>query len=351
MTSRERFFACMNRTRPDRPPMGSIYGGDHVWEALKEGIGAASDEEFLTKVGVDFRSVRPEYIGPPLQKFEDGGHECEWGVHYHRVPFEGGHYYEPFVRPFAGITTLVEAKKVRIPSPDWHDYSTLQNQIDQYPDKVIVGGSMGYFDFINGIGFMRGYEQVLTDIADEDPVYLYLLEKRFDYYYEMLERTLSACKGRIDVVHMGEDLGTQLAPIINPAVFEKLHAPRYVAAIRLIHRYGAKAMLHSCGAVRKIIPILIDIGLDILDVVHVDAAGMALEGLLRDFGDKLVFSGTLSVQTLLNYGTPETIAREIAYRKELFRDGGIILAPCNIMQSDMPLSNFIAMCRAIGGMN
>jgi len=350
MTSRERFIACIERSHPDRPPITPLYAPVFVLENLMRYLGVNSVDEFRALAGEDFRYVSPEYIGPELMTFEDGGYESEWGTQYRRVDFPGGHYFDATVRPFAKVNTLEEAKRLRLPSPDWYDYKSVGRAMAAHPDKVLIAGSMGHMDFLNGVAFMLGVERVLTGVIDGDPVYMYLVEKRFEFFMEQVERTLKEGGGRIDVVKCGEDLGTQLAPIINPATFERLHAPKYAAYFALAHKYGAKTMMHSCGAVRKFIPILIDAGLDILDVVHVDAVGMNLQSLHDEFHDKLTFSGTLSVQTLLNHGTPEQVAQAVEERKRLFATGGIIIGPSNLMQIDMPPENFVAMCQAIGCM-
>ena len=350
MTSKERFYACMDRQYPDRPPITPLHGDGRVLSDLFDKLGVKSHDEFMEKIGEDFRYVNPDYTGPELKKFDDGGFEDIWGTYYTRNYITDGFYWEPSFRPYEHIQTLEEIKNKRMPSPDWYDFSTISGKIDRTPDKIIITGSMGAFDFINGVSFMRGYEQTMLDIADENPVYLYLMEKRFDFYYEYLERILYAGQNKIDVVYVGDDLGSQQGPLISPSVFEHLFAPKYKGAFKMIHSYGAKTMMHSCGAVRPFIPILIEIGLDILDVVHVDAAGMDLQGLYNDFHNKLTFSGTLSVQTFLNKSTSEEIRMEITRRKKLFHDGGLILGPSNMMQPDMSFENFIAMCEAIGSM-
>lgn len=167
-------------------------------------------------------------------------------------------------------------------------------------------------------------------------------------FYERIKRTLEAAEGEIDIVRFGEDLGTQLGPIISPEKFIKLFAPKYEKLFQLVHSYGAKTMLHSCGSIRAFIPILINIGLDILDVVQVDAVNMNIVDLHQEFYRKIVYCGSMSVQSLLAKGTPEEIKNEVELRKKLFSDGGIIIGPTNVMQVDMSAENFAAMCRAIG---
>jgi len=101
----------------------------------------------------------------------------------------------------------------------------------------------------------------------------------------------------------GEDLGTKRGPIISLRSFDRLFAPHFAEYFKMVHRYGARVLMHSCGSVRAFIPRLIEMGLDVLDVVQVAAQGMAIDGLKRDFGHGIVFSGTMCVQTILPFGS------------------------------------------------
>lgn len=368
MNSKERFIATINYSTPDRPMLSPLEGQNRVWVKLYDffevpyhidgdidniptqygGFGGKTHETFMSRIGMDFRGVGPGYIGPELKTYGDGSWEGIWGERWDRDRFEGGTYEKTCYLPFAKIDDIGQLKSTRFPSAEWFDYSGISEQCDRYKDYAVFTGGPGNADFINGISFLRGVEQVLIDIALEDPVYLYIVEKRYEFFYEHVRRILEAAKGKIDAVRFGEDLGTQLSPIISPETFSKLLGPKYKALFDMVHSYGAKTMLHSCGSVRAFIPIFIDLGLDILEVVHVDAKGMDIEGLHRDFYKKLVFCGSISVQTLLPKGSPAEIEAEIHLRKELFHEGGIIIGPTNIMQVDMPVENFVVMCRAIG---
>lgn len=371
MNPRERFFATINYQTPDRPLLAPLDAQNGVWEKLYryfnipfelegdadkipprfEGLEPEAHAGFMVKTGEEFRRIGPRYVGPAPKIHEDGSWDGMWGERWKLVSFESGSYAETCYLPFAQIEDAGDLENVSFPSADWFDYSDIKNQCRKHEGYVLLTESSGSGDFINGIAFLRGVEQVLVDIALEDPVYLSIAEKRFRFFYEKIKRTLEAAEGKIDVVRFGEDLGTQLGPIISLEKFTRLFAPKYKKLFDLVHSYGAKTMLHSCGSVRQFIPSLIDIGLDILDVVHVDAAGMNIVDLHRDFYKKIVFCGSISVQTLLPNGTPGEIRKEVALRKDLFSEGGIIIGPTNILQVDMPVENYIAMCEAIGCLN
>ena len=368
MTSKERFRRACTYTKPDRPPLNALIGQPMVWEKLYKyydipmpggypapdapgyrfgGLDAEAHDIFMRRVGQDFRHIGPGYKGPPEQVNPDGSWVDMWGTTYKWMPFGNGFYETAVGLPFAGIETVEELRDFPFPSPDWYDYDTIPQSIQDNADFALITGGAGCMDFINGIAFGRGVEQVLLDIATEDPVYLYLVEKRFHFFYELTRRTLEKAGGMIDIAQVGEDMGTQLGPIINPATFVKLHAPLYRKFFDMAHSFGAKTMMHSCGSVRKFIPTLIDIGLDILDVVHVDAVDMDLKSLHNEYSGKIMFSGTLSVQSLLPLATPDEIRRTVAEYREMFMDGGLLLGPSNLMQIDMPAENFDAMIRAI----
>ena len=337
----------MEYRRPDRPPMAPLIAQPYVCERLFKHLNVSTREEFSEKVNEDMLNVGPWYIGDRELDSDSVSRTGIWGEKYERVPFDGGSYEDTVFLPFKDTVSVDELKDYVFPSPDWYDYSEISEFCDRHKDKVLYTGDPGHFDFINGTAFTRGVEQVLVDIALEDEVYLYLVEKRFNFFYEKIRRTLEAAKGKIDIVYFGDDLGTQIGPIISIDSFNRLFSGYYKKGFELAHSYGAKTMMHCCGSIKSFIPVLIELGLDILEGVQVDASGMDIEGLHRDFYKKIAFCGTISVQGVLARGTPDDVTKEVMKRKKLFADGGIIIGPSNIMQIDMSDENFDAMCNAV----
>jgi uroporphyrinogen decarboxylase len=261
-----------------------------------------------------------------------------------------GVFQDIVCQPYAAITDVRGLDHCREPSPDWYDVSNVPDACRANDQCALYAGGAGHMDFLNGIGRLRGQEQVLLDVATEDPVFLELVERRFRLFHEKVARVLQAGKGRIDLVWCGEDLGTQESPIISPRSFDRLFAGKYRAYFELAHRHGAKAAMHVCGAIRAFIPRLIELGLDILDVVQVSAAGMDLRRLRDDFGDRLTFCGTMCVQTVLPRGTPDDVRAEVRRRQELFPRGGLILGPTNTIEIGTPVDNILAMYDAAGSL-
>lgn len=116
------------------------------------------------------------------------------------MPNDYGEYAEPIELPYAEWKTVEEAEKFNWPDPDWYDYDVIGDLCAKYPDSAIGAGRFGVQDFINGVAFSRGVEQVLMDIATEDPVYLYIVERRHQFFLRHIERILDAAGGRIDLI-------------------------------------------------------------------------------------------------------------------------------------------------------
>ena len=351
MTSHERVMACCQRRGFDRIPI-KHEGTPEVNQQIKEHFGLKNDEQMLRVLGDDFRYVEPTYIGPELRRFADGSVEGYWGEHYTYVQFEGGRYLESVHQPFAGVLELADLDRSHFPTADWFGYSTVQRQAKALREAgfAVACGTAGDLDFINGISRARGMEQVLMDLIDDNPVFLEIMEARFRFYYDLHERILQAGRGLIDFSHVGEDLGNQLGPMISMEIFERHFAPRYGAHFGMVHRYGARTMMHMCGTVWPFLDRLIELGLDVYDVVQPTTSENHIASLARRYGDRLLFQGSMDVQKELAFGSADDVRREVRRRLELFPKGGLIFGPSHAVQPLSPLENVLAMYREAGSL-
>ena len=126
--------------------------------------------------------------------------------------------------------------------------------------------------------------------------------------------------------------------------------PRWAKIYAAVHAHGKIVMSHSCGSVAEIIPDLIDIGLDVLESVQPEAAGMNPSELKRLWGDRITFWGCLGSQSTIPRGTPDEIRAEIQHLRAVMGvGGGYILAPAKTLQPETPIANAVAIVEAFVG--
>jgi uroporphyrinogen-III decarboxylase len=174
-----------------------------------------------------------------------------------------------------------------------------------------------------------------------------LIRRIMDFLLPFTERMLSAAGGRIDFFRIGDDFGTQKGLLIGAAQWREFFQPALEALAQTAHRHGARLYLHSCGSVRALIPDFIASGVDVLDPLQVQAAGMNPAELKAEFGRRLCFSGGVDEQELLPRGTPSRIQVEVKRLLDIMaREGGFFLGPTHNFQDDIPTPNITAMYAA-----
>jgi len=346
MTSRERVLSSLNHAQPDVTPC-DYFSTPEIHQALLTRLRLSTDDALLDQLGVDIRYIKPPYTGPALPSFDDGSTMDVWGIRKKPMPNEYGDYAEPVGFPYASWTTLENAEAFPWPSPDHYDYSAIPSLCACYPNAAIATGSFSVQDFINNVAYGRGVEQVLLDIALQDPVYLYIVEKRHRFYLEYVDRILTAARGRIDLVLCGDDFGSQRGLLISPSSFDAIFSPRKKELFDLVHSHGAKVTHHCCGSSRALFPRFISIGMDCIQTIQPRAEGMDPYGLKKDFGDRICLHGAVDVQGWLQRATPDQIRLEVhRLIEEVGKHGGSFLAPSHNLQPDTPVENVLAVYSA-----
>jgi uroporphyrinogen decarboxylase len=347
MTPRERVLAALAYAEPDFTPC-DYFATPEIHQALLDHYGVADDAAIRQRLGTDIRYVNPPYTGPPRQTFADGSTLDEWGVRRRRMPNEYGEYHEAIGLPYAAFRTVEDVDRFPWPDPDAYDYDAIPALCAPHERFAIAAGAFYVQDFINRVAMGRGVEQVLVDIAEENPVYVRLVEIRHRYYLRHVERILAAGGGRIDLVLCGDDFGSQRGPLISPASFERLFAPLKKEFFDMVHSHGAKVSHHCCGSSRRLIPQFIACGMDALQTIQPQAAGMNPYELKAEFAGRIVLHGAVDVQGWLQRATAGEIRAEINHlMDEVGRGGGFILAPCHQIQPDTPLENVLALYEAV----
>ncbi|HRU04446.1 MAG TPA: uroporphyrinogen decarboxylase family protein [Candidatus Brocadiia bacterium] len=346
MTSKERVLAALAHEEPDRVPVNySANAG--IDRRLKAHFGLSpEDAEGLRRaLGVDFRGVHAPYKGPKLHKDipERGIKVDNWGIRRRWVEHESGGYWDFCDFP------LREADEKTIaawpmPSPDDYDYSDVARQCREHEGYCVTTGGAGLPDIINATGMIRSMEQVLMDLALDDPAGLSYINRRTAVLYEITARTLEAAKGKIDVLWMGEDLGTQIGPMISMDLFRRHIRPRHQKFVDLAKSFGLRVIIHSCGSSSWAFNDFIEMGIDAVETLQPEAKDMAPAYIKKAFGAKLAFHGCISTAGPVATGTVDETIRYCKDTLEIMMPGGgYCFAPTHSLQDNSPTENVAAM--------
>jgi uroporphyrinogen decarboxylase len=263
------------------------------------------------------------------------------------VPYADGlGYYEEAVEfPLAAATSVAEVERFDWPDPNEWDVSVLRAQCEEWRDyPLLAAGSEMFYLYCR----LRGMEQALEDLISEPAIAEAILERIANFDLVLTRRILDAVGDSLLFSYVAEDLGTQDSLIMSPALFRRFLKPHMARLIELIHSYGVKVFHHDDGAMRPLLPELIDIGIDLLNPVQWRSKGMDRDGLARDFGSRIVFHGGVDNQHTLPFGTPEDVRREVRENIAIFRDTkGYVVAPCHNLQANTPTANVLALYEAV----
>lgn len=210
------------------------------------------------------------------------------------------------------------------------------------PDSFTIAG-LGWGLFERSWN-LRGFENVLMDAISEPEFFEEVLDKLTDLYLAFVDYT---CDLPVDGILFGDDWGDQRGIILGPERWRRFLKPRWAKIYAAVHARGKVVMAHSCGSVADIMPDLIEIGLDVLESVQPEAAGMNPYELKRQWGDKITFWGCLGSQSTIPFGAPAEIRNEVAHLvQEMGHNGGYILAPAKQLQPETPTENAVAILEA-----
>ncbi len=358
---RERFALTLAHQDTDRPPM-DLAGTDMTMIdgkprrlapelGIKPGVSAGeADELVLQALDIDIRGVggvlAPE--SPLARRISDTQISNCWGI----VSEYNGHHYEAVKRPLEGAT-IDDLETYPWPNPERIDLA----QLDLVAQKAkllyektpyVVCGRHPYYGVFELGCWMCGFDDFLYRLAAEPEFTRRFFEIILAYQKKVDELYYGRIGRFIHFTTSGDDFGTQRALFMSPDMFKENILPFFAERIRHIRTHTDAAFFHhSCGAIRPIIPDLIGAGVQILNPMQPNAAGMEPDGLKRDFGKELTFYGGVDTQELLPNGTArEVFDTTTTLIAAMSGNGGYVLAPAHCFQEDVPTANIIALYKA-----
>lgn len=269
----------------------------------------------------------------------------------------GGYYFDPVNPPLRNVTDSVsfQLQERTIRSFDYPSFSDEPlTQLRERARTMRATGACTVFNLCCHLlaagQLLCGYEEFMIHLLTDEILVRSLLDRLVEGYLERIARLAPLLRESVDIVLLNDDLGTQNAPMLAPHTYRKIIKPyQKVLFGRVKESFGVPILFHSCGAVRDLIPDLIEVGVDALNPIQISARGMELQTLKRDFGDDIAFwGGGVDTQTVLNGEKPSGVRDAVKRSVDaLAPGGGFVFCQVHNIQPDVPPENVVAMFEAL----
>ena len=197
---------------------------------------------------------------------------------------------------------------------------------------------------------MQGMDRFLLNMAMYPDFAKALLAKLTELCKGLMGNFLAEAGEYLDIIKIGDDLGTQESLMISPKMYREMVKPFHADLIAYTkERTNAKVFFHTDGDVFDLIPDFIEIGVDILNPIQTSAGRMSdLDRLKNEYGEKIVFCGAIDTHTVLPEGSPDEVQQEVKrVINALGPGGGYMLGAVHTIMNDVPAENVLAMVDAV----
>jgi len=350
MTPRERTLAVLARQRPDRLPR-ELKLTPPLMEVFRERTGADDPAEYFQ---LDVRDV---FFAPPAdlpdfsryypegvpRLWNPAGWEVgEWGV----GATQGSMYHFIHIEhPLKGVTKLEELEQYPFPDlarPERHRH--LEAEVQAVRGRGLFAIGFLEWTIFEIAWHMRGMAELFHDVAFNPPLAEYLLDRVTERRCFQARRFAEA---GVDLLKIGDDVGTQIAMMMSPAMYRKWLKPRHAAVIRAARdvRPDLPVCYHSDGKCWEIIPDLIEIGVTVLNPVQPECLDLAQ--VKRVFGDRLVFWGGVGTQTTMPFASAGEVYRTVQRTIDVLGPTGYFPCPTHVLEPEVPWENVLSYLRAV----
>jgi uroporphyrinogen decarboxylase len=376
LTSRERVLTAINHEQPDRVPL--VIGVSNAtgikmkpYQAIKKTIGVQApddyiydwpelgtadiDEDTMHRLHSDVRGVldlEPETTRKRNRE-RDPHSDCidSWGSG--QTEIAPGDWF-PSVHPLPDAET-VEDLDSYLGWPDMTDPTRIAHvretakRLADDNEYAILATPWLLFPFERA-NAMQGMEPFLMNMARSPDFARALMERIAVYCKQLMERFLEELGDNVDIIKIGDDLGTQDSLIISPKMYREILKPIHADFISFIKaRTKAKVLFHSCGDVAPLIDDFVEIGVDILNPIQTSGRCMSdLPSLKKRFGKNITFCGGIDAHRVLPFGTAEEVRDEVRRVMQILGPGGgCMISAVHTVMNDVPPENVLAMVDAV----
>ena len=258
----------------------------------------------------DHRMLFPEFKGetepePKLAPFERAGapYTDAWGCVWQTTddgitgavtghPLADWNEFERFVPPDPGLTNSVL-------DIDWAAIRDGVVRAESNGKHYV--GSLEHGHAFQRFSYLRGYENILLDMADNEPRLRRLIEMVEAFSAELVRHYLDMGVG---MMRYPEDLGMQVGPMLSPGQFRRYIKPMYERLMAPAREAGCLVHIHSDGDIRDLVG---DITISGVDALNLQDLVNGVDWIAANLKGKVCIDVDIDRQRITRFGTPEQI--------------------------------------------
>lgn len=301
-----------------------------TWPILRDFFKVETDGEVRALLGDDLTWV-----------MGDKGYRGAGGHPAFPNPRKGDGLAAPGV--FSDCESVAELESYPWPKVENLDFTAVLAELRGSGDIYRASGM--WCPFFHLLGDLFGMEGYFIKMYTHPEVVHAVTRRMVDFFLAGTEKLFKEAGEEIDGFFFGNDFGTQRDILVSPECFREFIFPYFKELTDLGHAYGKQVILHSCGAIDKVIPDLIRLGVEALHPLQARAEGMGAEE-LRRYQGRVTFFGNIDTQDLLVNGTPEEVAADVRRVKRLLGPRLIVSPSHEALLPNIPPANVLAMSRA-----
>jgi uroporphyrinogen decarboxylase len=343
MDSRERVLTAISRQKPDRVPI-YLWLTPYLIERLEKERCVKDYEKYL-KMDIRFVDYKSKHkdndFSAYTKNFQPGTTVDKWGCGTFPV---GYYHFTKSQHPMKDFVTAQEIEDYPFPvlEPNIEEMISDIRAIQNKGLLACSGYEMGTFE--QGHGLM-GMEEFLTNIYVNPDMIRLLCDRISDIKAQIAKMYVQA---GVDMLFIGDDIGVQNGPIMNPKVWQEFLIPplkKIINSARSV-RKDIPIAYHSCGMIGWAVEGLIEAGVDILQSVQPEVNNCA--ELKSKFGNRISFWGGAGSQSTMSHGSTEDVRKEVKHLiQTVGHGGGYICSPAHFLEPETPLENIDAFLETI----
>lgn len=349
MTSRENILRAFRRQQPEQVGFDFVFS-PALLEEFRRRTGREDYQEYyrfpLRCIELDPTRLTTDY-SVFFDKLPPGTRPLDWNPEWGIMGAPGptAHFQE-MLHPMAGFESA--AQVLAYPWPDWladYRWEHVAARVTSLKERDLVVAAFMEMTIFETAWYLRGMDRFMEELVCEEEIATVLLDKLTEIRIGMARRYAAA---GADVLMLGDDVATQIDMMISPALWRSTLKPRLAEVIRAAREVNPEVLIfyHGDGNMERIVPELIEIGVEILNPVQPECMDPARMNEL--FGGQLAFWGCIGTQTTMPFATPleikDTVRRLI---ETVGKGGGLFLAPTHTLEPDVPWENVEALLEAV----